>query len=106
MTPTEIIETYGLTDKSINRALHHVQPETVAAYVDALDAFSNNMSATNSNACQAIERRTLREAAWWRRLFRWLDKATIRIYWLGMSETRLHARERSAGLIPCEPNDF
>ena len=106
MTPDEIIKTYGLTDKKVNRALYHVRPEKLARYIRAVDAFSNDMSAANFNACQVVERRILREAAWWRRLFRWLDKATIRIYWLGMSETRLHARERSAGLISREPNDF
>lgn len=33
MAPTDLIQTYRLTDPRINRALHLVQPKTVAAYV-------------------------------------------------------------------------
>jgi hypothetical protein len=106
MTPEELIQAYGLTDQRINRALHHVQPKTVAAYGAAIEAFTDDDSAENFNACLAVERRIIREARLWRRLFRWLSRKLEVAYWLGASEARQEADERANGLIGRQANDW
>lgn len=106
MTPDELVKTYGLTDARINRALHRVQPKTVAAYADAIESFLADDSAANFNACVRIERRIIREARPWNRLRRWVFRKLEVAYWLGMSEERLKANEAAHGLIQGGANDY
>ena len=115
MTPSELIETYGLTDEHVNRALRHIHPETVAAYANALEAFSGDMSAENFNACLAVERRILQEAT--HRLILSPCRAGKRVLvalWRSYSEgAKLDAEAQrrvnadvANGMITFQPNDW
>lgn len=106
MTPDELIQAYGLIDPRTNRALHHVQPKTVAAYGAAIDAFVDDDSVANFNSCLAVERHIIAEARLWRRLFRWISRRLEVTYWLGMSEERLTAEESARGMIQGGANDY
>lgn len=106
MTPGELIQSYGLIDQRTNRALHHVQPKTVAAYAAAIDAFVDDDSVTNFNACLAVERHIIAEARLWRRVIRWLARRLEVAYWLGCSEDRHEMCETINGLLAQTPNDW
>lgn len=106
MTPAELIQAYGLTDRRINRALHHVQPKTVAAYGAAIEAWGEDETFENFNACLLVERAIIREARLWRRVMRWLSRKLEVAYWLGLSEARHVMHETTSGLISQNPNDW
>ena len=101
-----VIASYGLTDSKINHALYLASKEAIASYVTAMNTFLADDSVENFNACMLAERRILREATLWHRILRWCNDFTYRVHFLGLSETRLHAEERSAGMISIDANNF
>ena len=106
MTPADLIQAYGLTNRRINRALHHVQPETVAAYAAAIERQIAGDSVAAYVACRQVERDIIREERPWRRLVRWLSRKLEVAYWLGLSEARHVINETTSGLISQNPNDW